>query len=305
MFNLVRNTPEKAVFYRTSLPGFPDLSPVIRCRALFFSWAFDGILLGYAYGFGLQALTGALYYNSQLDLSTFSTLGKVVYFADEMAILYLFWYFGMLALFIIHCIVLLLTVRALELKEKNIALLQLITTKIKLGNTFNYQGKLNITLQRYLAVHLRFIGNVLLLNSELVSPILLTVLLSQFSVNVYAVTLLTMKSLPAKENVILLAVCVLQVALLSMGILPCLRTVTTLHRPALFLAKPQFTLNKRHLSLKIKLLTYYTLLHSDNVHAFTLGPIGKITWYNFLQFICTYGTMLIFSFDIIRKNTLA
>ena len=140
------------------------------------------------------------------------------------------------------------------------------------------QVQLAAYLPAYIRWQLRLIYLLLTTNREIISPILLLVMISMFGVNVYATTMLVLKSLPFEQKMLLLVVCFLQTFFILLSMLQLIKATEALYSSCRHLHRAQLVLlDKAHLSLKIKLFTLNEVLTSGGKFAFTVGPVGKIT----------------------------
>ncbi|KAH9397033.1 hypothetical protein TYRP_003337 [Tyrophagus putrescentiae] len=122
-------------------------------------------------------------------------------------------------------------------------------------------------------------------NQEIVSTFLLRTLFCIFSLNIYIITALMLKSMSLQNRIVLLDVVSLQTIFLCLATQPMIVAFRSLRSPARYLYQAQLRLNRlpQITTLKIKLATYYEVLTSGEPFAFSVGPLGKVTSQNVLQ----------------------
>ena len=134
-------------------------------------------------------------------------------------------------------------------------------------------------LHEAMVVHLHGARNMILSNQELVSPIMMIVFFSNFTINIYGITMLLFKPMTTDQQAIAtLGICV-QMLFLCLGVQPIIRSANMLHYIAPILCTVQPLLPSFVLRTKLQVLTYYEINHAsgENKFTFTLGPLGKIT----------------------------
>ena len=126
--------------------------------------------------------------------------------------------------------------------------------------------------------HVHGVKNMLLSNQELVSPILMALLISNITINIYFITMLLFKSLSPEQEAIITGVIGAQVLFVCFAVQPMIRSAKIVHHLAPILYSAQPLLPSSLLSTKLQVMTYYEMNHSsENEITYTLGPLGKVT----------------------------
>lgn len=157
----------------------------------------------------------------------------------------------------------------------------------KQNSAYQYHQELCTYLENlYLPRHFCFVVNMLTIDSETASQLLLFLLLTCFGLNVYTVAMLTLnRALASFVQSILFFICFIQVVTIGFGLKTMIAVHSVLHGPSKMLYKAiglcktnnKSTYFNPRFSLKLKLVTYYEVLNTGSPFAFSVGNFAKIT----------------------------
>ncbi|MDL4916168.1 MAG: hypothetical protein QRY16_21115, partial [Enterobacterales bacterium endosymbiont of Blomia tropicalis] len=140
------------------------------------------------------------------------------------------------------------------------------------------QKQLSRQLDFFRFEHANGVMNAINANRYIVSPLLLTGSLSNFTFNIYLISALYFLRMAIGEQLLCFAVIVLQILFSLSALLPLISLTACIHHSALLIQDAQYCINgTNYLTKKLKLMTYFELMHTTNQITFTLGPVGKIT----------------------------
>ncbi len=153
------------------LAHFPHLHHSIRCRAVLFSAAFNVFIAIYVVSFGLFFLFFIGYYFVTHIWPVYSLLPSLIFLLDFLFLGYIFWNTTKIAIFYAHAINLIIYVLVAQQAVMNQSLQILLNAKSRKSSLSYIQ--LVIYLERYIAVNFQFISNILIINKEFVSFVLM------------------------------------------------------------------------------------------------------------------------------------
>ncbi|KAH9396471.1 hypothetical protein TYRP_019490 [Tyrophagus putrescentiae] len=294
----------------------PHLGPIdhsIRARAVALVTAFD-LFLGFSVTFVGVLCFLAVYALSLTEIwRQFSPAKKLILLVDASMALFVLWSTVRVSLFFGHAVNSLFSVQLrqqLKSNERLHLLMLLLSTErselITLRRSEEENGEkvhkehhhrqdpqqLSLFLSaHFLPRHFQLLKDMLRLNEQIISRVLFFLLTSQLGFNLYMVTCLAMKSfLSAFERTFLFALTALQSSTMMVVLRPMFAAQRMMHSPQKLLYKSVECLSSEssrssssafcsqfNLHLKLKLSTYYEVLTGQEVFAFTVGPLGKIT----------------------------
>ncbi|KAH9393956.1 hypothetical protein TYRP_021081 [Tyrophagus putrescentiae] len=263
-----------------TLTHFPQLHHSIRCRAVFFSYAFDVFITGFVSVVALIDFLCLYYYYLNVIWPGFSAFSGLLITLDGSLVMYSVWHSAKLLIFLIYSLTLVIFV----LIARQTVMTDTVRTLISVSkNSKMARLQLAIYLPSYIRWQLRLIYLLLSTNRDIVSPTFFLAMISMFGLNVYATTMLVLKNLPFAEKMILLVLCALQVFFVLLGMRPMIMAIQSLYSSCRYLHRAQPALEKSNAALKIKLLTMHEVLTSREKFAFTVGSMGKITTNAFFE----------------------
>ena len=302
-----------------TLPHFgTPLDALVRLQALALATAIDLALGTIVLVLGLFGCPLAVYLFSLTGPWTgYSSAQKLVIFLDGCASLYLIWRAIKLGLFFAAIINLVLGAGGLSgqqrvmdrklfglLKNCNSSTSQRRKTSWDFHQHYHYHHYrhyhlhlLSSFLPTYLSGHFRLITDCLVIDRELISRLFLLVFACMTGLNVYSITMVTLKrELNLLGRAIMVAAAVVQFAVILLALKPLLLAHRTVHdRPSKLLYSSilalsggngnsgssylTFSSSPYQLHLKLKLSTYCQLLTNSETTkiAFSVGPVGKVT----------------------------
>ncbi|KAH9401373.1 hypothetical protein TYRP_016757 [Tyrophagus putrescentiae] len=143
--------------------------------------------------------------------------------------------------------------------------------------------QLVIYLERYIAVNFQFISNILIINKEFVSFVLMIAIVTMLGLNVHSVAMMALRRLPLMESLFLLIICVLQTFFSALAMQPMVEAVGAVHSSKKYLYRAQPYLDGTSVQMKLKLAIHYEVVNGGEKFTFTVGPLGKITTEAFFQ----------------------
>ncbi len=169
--HLSENQTDRIKLNVPKLTHLPQLHHSIRCRAALLSTAFNVFIALYVVLFGLFCLALIIYY-FLTEMLPFNSLTKsLVFLIDFLLIGYIFWNSSKIAIFLVHSTNLGIYVLVAQQAVMNGSLQILLNAKSPKSKICYIQ--LVIYLERYIGWNFQFIVNILLVNKEFVSFMLL------------------------------------------------------------------------------------------------------------------------------------
>ncbi|KAH9407857.1 hypothetical protein TYRP_011502 [Tyrophagus putrescentiae] len=181
----------------------------------------------------------------------------------------------------------------------------------------------------YLRRHRQLVDDMLTMDRQLVSRTLLLGLLCLFGFTIYSFSLFTLKRSRLKSSLVFTC-SLLALAIILAAVRPLIAAGQLMHRPATELLYrsvqclggrlchhgEQGEQGKSHLNrsrkagsfstsslhLKLKLSTYYEVLTTGEQFAFSVGPLGKVTFRALFQFTFVYAAYFMFSLNFISRH---
>ncbi|KAH9394065.1 hypothetical protein TYRP_021193 [Tyrophagus putrescentiae] len=131
---------------------------------------------------------------------------------------------------------------------------------------------------RFLAEGTALLCSLIRTNADVVSPLLFATLASNIGFNIYLTALLVYGRAPPFVSSLFLGAVLCNTVL---ALAPLVALFSAFHRVD-YLCRLQMNISSSSsfvplLRTKIKLMTYYEVLHTDDQFAFTVGPLGKVT----------------------------
>ena len=278
-----------------TLTHFPQLHRSIRCRAVFFSYAFDVFIACFVSFVALINFLCVYYYYLNVVWPRNSALSGLFVIVDGSLVVYCVWHSAKLLIFLIYSLTLVIYV----LIARQTVMTDTVRTLISASyNSKMAQVQLAIYLPSYIRWQLRLIYLLLTTNQDIVSPTFFLAMTSMFGLNVYATTMLVLKSLPFAEKMLLLVLCALQVFFVLLAMRPMIMAIQSLYSSCRYLHRAQPALEKSNAALKIKLLTMHEVLTSREKFAFTVGSMGKITTNAFFEVILCFFQVFVNFFPL-------
>lgn len=124
-------------------------------------------------------------------------------------------------------------------------------------------------------------------NKYLISPFVFYSAVSHFSLNLYLITSLYFIQMSIFNRIMINSIIILQILFTLAFLQPIVALSKDFARPALLLSRVQICLSEKRkntaryslafVSTKMKLLSFYERIHSEDAFRFTLGVIGKIS----------------------------
>lgn len=209
-----------------------------------------------------------------------SALQRIIALVDTVLNIYCSWNGNRMGMFGLNYVIVIVYVHYSHLKYLKQRLQQLSNQKCNQN-----QSCLILFLRTFYRNHLTILKSFIEANRHIVSPLLFVSILSQFGFNIWLITFVVKKSslLLLGEKIFFYCLLVVQV---SMALMTCETFVHTdiLYNSDGLLFKSQFSLQKNifHsgsciLREKIKLMTYYEQMNSNNKFSFTFGPLGSLS----------------------------
>ncbi|KAH9393599.1 hypothetical protein TYRP_021735 [Tyrophagus putrescentiae] len=311
------------------LPAFYCLDRGVRIRLALLATVFDFILLGFVLFIGGLVV----YYNLSMVVPTWQIYSNYSWThfwlitTERALVLYVFWHGATIAFVFILAINLILYAFIVQQRRQDRRLASLLSSltcktakkqsNLKLKKQYNQFAAF---LRRYLRQHFQLIVEVIKADRQIISNLLLTVTLTIFGLNVYAVAMLSLTwSMSTLHQTLLIVLCIKQFVFIIMAMWPMMVLTSELHhRPSMLLFRSQGCLaaaeaaaaaaagggsdkNAKQRQM-IQVATYFEVLNSEQQFAFSAGPIGRVTKSAFFEFICFYAAYLLFSFDLILNS---
>ncbi|KAH9403838.1 hypothetical protein TYRP_015032 [Tyrophagus putrescentiae] len=295
------------------LPAFHCLDRSVRIRLALLATVFDFILLGFVLFIGGLAV----YYNLSMVVPTWQIYSNYSWThfwlitTERALVLYVFWHGATIAFVFILAINLILYAFIVQQRRQDrrlASLLSSLTCKTadlqSRSKVAKRQSNLKLKkqykqfaafLRRYLRQHLQLIVEVIKADRQIISHLLLTVTLTIFGLNVYAVAMLSLTwSMSTLQQTLLIVLCIKQFVFIIMAMWPMMVLTSELHhRPSMLLFRSQGCLAAAAAAAAaaggggsdksakqrqiIQVATYFEVLNSEQPFAFSAGPIGQVT----------------------------
>lgn len=287
------------------LPHANHLDYLIRVRAVVYAYFVDLLFALYVTISALVCLYFLSSYNAFFALSVSADLlisktRLFLFFFDCCLFLYSFWSCSctvFLLILILHMLIIVFVGQQREMNRRLGLIMLMLGVSDVLGKKKRINKKNEVIMKAaaskslafhlpfYLRFHFRMLREFFTANQEIVSTFLLRTLFCIFSLNIYIITALMLKSMSLQNRIVLLDVVSLQTIFLCLATQPMIVAFRSLRSPARYLYQAQLRLNRlpQITTLKIKLATYYEVLTSGEPFAFSVGPLGKVTSQNVLQ----------------------
>ena len=131
--------------------------------------------------------------------------------------------------------------------------------------------------------HFHLLKDVQLVNDRLASYLLLNALVANFCLNLYNISLLLFRELTTFGKIQTTSIFFFELVTFVFVIQPLIKMIDYLYRCDRLLFEMQIYLRRESINTKVKLLSYYELIHTDDKYYFTLGDLGNINKSTFYE----------------------